>query len=151
ELKRDPVRATLALAGSLILMFMMGYGINMDVDNLRFAILDRDRTTLSQNYAMNLAGSRYFVERPPIRDAAELDRRMRSGELSLALEIPPGFARDVRRGRPVAIGAWIDGAMPQRAGTVQGYVQGMHQHWLVDQARHRLGESESGFATIETR
>src|SRR5262249_44740993 len=66
ELKRDPVRATLALAGSLILMFVMGYGINMDVENLRFAILDRDQTTLSQNYALHLAGSRYFVERPPI-------------------------------------------------------------------------------------
>jgi hypothetical protein len=57
---------------------------------------------------------------------------MRSGELSLAIEIPRAFARDVLRGQPVQIGAWIDGAMPQRAETVQGYVQGMHQHWLLD-------------------
>jgi ribosome-dependent ATPase len=151
ELQRDPVRLTLALLGSLILMFIIGYGINMDVENLSFAVLDRDQTTLSQSYALNLAGSRYFIEHPPITDYADLDRRQRSGELSLAIEIPPGFARDVKRGTPVQIGAWIDGAMPQRAETVQGYVQGMHQGWLVDVAKHRLGQNAAGFATIETR
>lgn len=49
---------------------------------------------------------------------------MRSGEISLAIEIPPNFARDVARGEQVQVGVWIDGAMPQRAETVQGYVQG---------------------------
>src|SRR5690606_23002170 len=58
-------------------------------------------------------------------------RRMRSGELSLAIEIPPGFGRDVKRGTPVQIGAWVDGAMPSRAETLRGYVQGIHQHWLA--------------------
>ena len=63
ELQRDPVRATLALLGSVILMFVMGYGITMDVENLSFAVLDRDQTGLSRDYALNLSGSRYFVER----------------------------------------------------------------------------------------
>lgn len=152
ELRRDPVRATLALAGSLILMFIMAYGISMDVEDLNYAVLDRDQTTLSRNYALNLSGSRYFIERPPLTDYAELDRRMRKGELALALEIPPGFARDLQRGDEVQIGAWIDGAMPSRAETVQGYVQGMHQAWLIDVARHRLGrEAAAGAATVETR
>jgi ribosome-dependent ATPase len=152
ELRHDPVRLAMALFGSLILMLIMGYGITMDVNDLRYAVLDRDQTTLSQNYTLNLSGSRYFVERPPIADYADLDRRMRSGELSLAIEIPPGFARDVQRGNPVQIGAWMDGAMPQRAETVQGYVQGMHQSWLIDIARTRFGQDLStGAATIETR
>lgn len=139
ELRRDPIRATLALLGSVILMFIMGYGISLDVENLPFAVLDRDSTTTSQNYALNLAGSRYFTERPPITDYAQLDRRMRSGELSVALEIPPGFARDLRRGKPVQIGVWIDGAMPQRAETVQGYIQALHVQWLSDMALQELG------------
>ncbi len=152
ELQRDPVRMVMALFGSLILMFIMGYGISMDVNDLSYAVLDRDRTTLSQNYALNLSGSRYFVEHPPITDYADLDRRMRNGELSLAIEIPPGFARDVQRGTPVQIGAWIDGAMPQRAETVQGYVQGMHQSWLIEMAKTRYGQDVlNGAATIETR
>ena len=151
ELQRDPVRATLALGGSLLLMFVIGFGITMDVEDLSYAVLDRDQTTLSQNYTLNLAGSRYFTEHAPIIDYEDLDRRMRNGELSLAIEIPPGFSRDVLRGQNVQIGAWIDGAMPQRAETVQGYVQGMHQHWLLVQASERSGASAAGNASVETR
>ena len=151
ELRRDPVRATLALGGSLLLMFVIGFGITMDVEDLSYAVLDRDQTTLSQNYTLNLAGSRYFTEHAPIVDYDDLDRRMRNGELSLAIEIPPGFSRDVLRGQNVQIGAWIDGAMPQRAETVQGYVQGMHQHWLQIQASERGGASMAGNTNVETR
>ncbi|RFC35610.1 MAG: ribosome-dependent ATPase [Candidatus Nitrotoga sp. SPKER] len=152
ELRRDPVRGTLALLGSLLLMFIIGYGMSLDVEDLSYAILDRDQTTLSQNYSLNLSGSRYFVEHPPITSYTDLDRRMRNGELSLAIEIPPSFARDVQRGKPVQIGAWIDGAMPSRAETIQGYVQGMHQGWLIDMAKTQLGQdAATGSATIETR
>ncbi|WP_030539332.1 ribosome-associated ATPase/putative transporter RbbA [Sphingobium sp. DC-2] len=152
ELQRDPIRATLALLGSVILMFIMGYGISMDVENLPFAVLDRDDTTISRNYALNLAGSRYFVERREITDYAQLDKRMRSGELSVAIEIPPNFARDVRRGIPSEIGVWMDGAMPQRAETVQGYLQAMHGQWLSDLAVQELGERPaSGLVDVELR
>jgi len=150
ELQRDPIRLTLALGGSILLMFVIGFGISMDVQDLRYAVLDRDHTTLSRDYALQLSGSRYFIERPAITDYADLDRRMRSGELSLAIEIPPGFERDVLRGSPVQIGAWVDGAMPTRAETVQGYVQGMHQTWLAEQAAAR-GIGVAASASVETR
>ena len=150
ELQRDPVRAAMALLGSLVLMFVIGYGITLDVENLPYAVLDRDRTQASQNYALNLSGSRYFIERPAIVDEADLDRRMRSGELSLAIEIPPGFGRDMLRGRPVQIAAWIDGAMPQRAETIRGYVGGLHQQWLQQQLRER-GLALPQTASVETR
>ena len=151
ELRRDPFRATLALLGTALLMFIIGYGINLDVENLPYAVLDEDQTALSQNYALNLSGSRYFVEKPPITNPADLDRRMRSGELSLAIEIPAGFGRDLERGVPVQIGAWVDGAMPARAETVRGYVQAMHQQWLVDAATHRLGQPPAATSSIEVR
>jgi ribosome-dependent ATPase len=151
ELKRDPVRATLALLGTAILMFIMGYGINLDVENLSYAVLDHDQTMLSRNYALNLSGSRYFIEKAPIIDYTDLDRRMRNGELSLAVEIPPGFGRDLQRGVKVEIGAWADGAMPTRAETVRGYVMAMHQMWLADVAEHRLGRTLGASHTLETR
>jgi len=140
ELRRDPIRASFAFIGSLILLFVLGYGISMDVENLPFAVLDRDQTTLSRDYTLDISGSRYFTERPPITDPADLDRRMRNGELSLAIEIPPGFAREVSAGRNVDIGAWINGAMPSRAETAQGYVEGLHAHWLMRKARETHGE-----------
>ena len=151
ELARDPIRATLALLGSLILMLVMGYGINMDVEDLNFAMFDRDKSGLSVNYELNLAGSRYFIEKEPIINYDELDRRLRSGELALAVEIPPNFGRDIQRGVPVEIGVWIDGAMPQRAETVRGYVQGMHQIWLDNIAKYRFGRTNTPAANIEVR
>ncbi|MBB5040568.1 ribosome-associated ATPase/putative transporter RbbA [Prosthecobacter dejongeii] len=152
ELRRDPVRAALALLGTILLMFIMGYGISMDVEDLSYAVLDLDQTGLSQSYALNLSGSRYFVERPPITSQADMENRLRSGELALALEIPPGFARDLQRGASVEIGAWVDGSMPQRAETIVGYVQGMHQGWLAEVARQRLGQNSSNAGcAIETR
>ena len=151
ELRRDPVRATLALLGTLILMCIIGYGINLDVDHLNFAVLDRDQSALSQSYAQNLAGSRYFIERPALADYAELDRRMRSGELALAIELPPGFGRSLQRGAPVAVGAWVDGAMPLRAETTRGYVQAAHIGWLQDMATRRLGARLGAPGAIETR
>lgn len=151
ELRRDPVRATLALAGSLLLMFVIGFGISLDVEDLRYAVMDRDQTALSQNYSLNLAGSRYFIEHAPITSYQDMDARMRSGELSLAIEIPQGFARDAARGRDTQIGVWIDGAMPQRAETIRGYVLGMHQGWLQQQARERLGAAATQQVGIETR
>ena len=141
ELSRDPIRATLATFGSVVLMLVIGYGINLDIENLSFAVLDRDDTTTSRDYVLQIAGSRYFTKKAPITDYADLDRRMRSGELSLAIELPPGFGRDVARGDQVEIGAWIDGAMPSRADTVRGYVQGMHASWLTQKARELYGDA----------
>ena len=64
---------------------------------------------------------------------------MRRGEISLALEIPPEFGRDIKEGKSVQVGVWIDGAMPFIAETVRGYVQGMHYDYLMQQAKEQLG------------
>ncbi|MCC5900980.1 MAG: ribosome-associated ATPase/putative transporter RbbA [Halomonas sp.] len=151
ELRRDPVRGTLALLGSLILMLVMGYGISLDVEDLSYAVLDRDQTTLSNSYALNLSGSRYFIEQSPLTSYTDMDKRMRSGDIALAIEIPPGFGRDVKRGSQVEIGAWIDGAMPQRAETIRGYVQGIHRQWLAEQAGQATTPGNSAAASVETR
>jgi ribosome-dependent ATPase len=184
ELSRDPIRLTMAGLGSVILMIIMGYGISLDVEHLKYAVLDRDQTAISRDYAINIAGSsRYFTERPPVSSYEELDRRMKSGELSMVVEFPPGFGRDVERRlngvlaaasaggqpsngagvgqiKPVKIGVWVDGSMPQRGETVRGYVQGIHLLWLQGAAQRRLGvRQELGLgqrqlvmpATIELR
>ena len=152
ELRRDPVRSTLALLGTVILMFIMGYGISMDVEDLRFAVLDRDQTLSSQGWSQNIAGSRYFIEQAPLHSYDELDRRMRDGELAVAIEIPPNFGRDIARGTPVQIGVWVDGAMPNRAETVRGYVQAMHLAWLQEMAGQQSSPNrETSLISIETR
>ncbi len=152
ELWRDPIRLTMAMLGTLLLMFVVGYGMSMDVEDLKFAVLDADQSATSRDYTLNLSGSRYFIEQPPLYSHAEIEQRMQSGELSLAIEIPYGFGRDLARGRPVEIGAWIDGSMPTRGENIRGYVQGMHSHWLTMKSREILGSSVMAQpATIEAR
>jgi ribosome-dependent ATPase len=140
ELRRDALRLAFALLGSLVLMFVLGHGLSFDVEGLRFGVLDRDRSPESRAYVENIAGSRYFRQRPPLADAAELERRMRSGELSLAIEIPAGFGRDLRLGRRPEVGAWIDGALPYRGETIRGYVSGMHRAYEQQLARETSGD-----------
>ena len=139
ELRRDPIRATLAILGSVILMVVIALGISMDVEDLSFAVLDHDDSTISRGYIAQIAGSRYFIEQAPLTSHADADRRMEEGRLNLALEIPPGFGRDLLRGRPAEVGGWIDGSNPMRAETVSGYVQGVHSHWMTGKMREELG------------
>jgi len=151
EIRRDPIRLAFALLGTVLLMLIFGYGITMDVDKISYAVLDRDDTTLSRDYRENIAGSRYFSEHAPIVNYSDLERRMQSGELQLALELPSNFARDVKRGHSPHIGAWLDGANPFRAETSRGYVQGIHKKWLDDYAHRSGAPAAVSLAKIETR
>ena len=65
ELRRDPIRLPSRCSASVLLMFVLGFGISLDVEGLRFAVLDRDQSPESRAYVQNIAGSRYFIERPP--------------------------------------------------------------------------------------
>ncbi|EMD98285.1 MULTISPECIES: ribosome-associated ATPase/putative transporter RbbA [Stutzerimonas stutzeri subgroup] len=151
ELRRDPIRATLAMLGSVLLMFIMGYGVSFDVENLTYAVLDRDQTTTSQHYLLNMAGSRYFIEKAPLASHAELDQRLRSNDISLAVEIPPNFGRDLKRGAVPQVAFWIDGAMPMRADTVKGYVQGIHLSYLQQLAREAGVDGQVSPADVAIR
>ncbi len=125
ELLRDPIRLTFALLGPVILMIAFGFGISFDVENLRFAAFDLDNTPESRSLIEQFASSRYFSEGSPVRGLADLDQGFLSGAIQLAIEIPPGFGRDLASARAPEIGIWIDGSMPFRAETARGYVIGV--------------------------
>jgi ribosome-dependent ATPase len=151
ELVRDPIRLMFALFGTALLMVVFGLGISTDVNNLTFAVLDRDQTPESRAYLEELRGSRYFVEKPPLAGYADLDRRLKNGDISATIEIPPGFGRDIKRCGSVWVSAWIDGAMPYRAETIRGYLQGMHQLYLTDPAVKTTQPAAAPPADIEIR
>ena len=127
ELLRDKVRLTFALAGALFMMVIFGFGISLDVENLAFAVYDQDQSPQSRAYLEAFRGSRYFAEQPPIRDPKQLHQRLQRSEIKLALEIPPGFGRDLLAGRQPVVAAWLDGGMPFRAETSRNYVEAVHQ------------------------
>ena len=139
ELIRDPFRLAFAFIGPVILMFAMGYGITFDVENLNYAAFDQDRTPESRRLLESFSGSRYFSERPSISSAPELERRMQSGEIAVAVEIPAGFGRDLANLRSPEAAFWIDGAMPFRGETAKGYVSGLLLRYGQDLITERFG------------
>ncbi|WP_095108707.1 ribosome-associated ATPase/putative transporter RbbA [Pseudomonas sp. Irchel 3E20] len=134
ELMRDKVRLAFALLGAIFMMVIFGYGISLDVEKLAFAVYDQDQTPQSRTYLEAFRSSRYFAEQAPIQDAKELHQRLQRSEIKLALEIPPGFGRDLYAGRQPAVAAWLDGGMPFRAETSRNYVEAVHQANLVQLA-----------------
>ena len=151
ELLRDPIRLGFALFGTALLMIVFGFGISTDVNNLTFAALDRDQTPESRAYLEELRGSPYFVEKPLLADYADIDRRLKNGDIDVSVEIPPNFGVDLKKGSPAWVSAWIDGAMPFRAETIRGYLQSMHQLYLADPAVKTTQPTIAPPADIEVR
>ena len=152
EILRDPIRLAFSLLGPIILMLAFGYGISFDLDNLAFAAFDQDRTRESREFVEEFSGSWYFKEHREISSAAELDRRLGSGELALAIEIPPNFGVDLIANRQPEVSVWLDGANQFRAETTRGYVDGVYQTYLADQsAQGRPVTSQSPPISVDMR
>lgn len=148
EILRDPIRLSFAILGPILLMIVFGYGITFDVERLAYAPLDLDRSAESRTYLEGFSSSRYFKLHKELTSAQELETRMRNGELRFAIEIPPGFGRDLRRGRSPEVAIWLDGAFPFRAETTRAYVEGAHQMFLDELAR-RASSSAGGNAPAD--
>ena len=185
ELTRDPIRMTMAGLGTVLLMFIMGYGISLDVEHLKYAVLDRDQTNVSRDYATQhrrlepvlhraaagcrlrrtrsahaVGGTEHGHRDPPRlrprrgaqvewRAAANASGQSDSGRAgsgaagdTTSTTSAGGQPSPVGQLKPVAIGVWVDGSMPNRGETIRGYVQQMHLFWLQETARRRLGQRQ---------
>ncbi|MCA0928136.1 ribosome-associated ATPase/putative transporter RbbA [Ruegeria profundi] len=150
EVARDPVRLAFAFLGSAILMLVFCFGITLDIDELDFAILDLSQGPESRAYAAEFAGSSYFKPTPPLDSAAEGRSRLQAGDASLVIELPPDFGRKLRAGETTTVLATVDGAIPFKGETVEGYVAGLHQTFLDEQARS-TAKHPVEIASIEPR
>jgi len=129
ELQHDSVRLAFAVLGPILLMIVFGYGISLDVEHLPFAVLDPDSTPASRYYVDGFRGSIYFDETAPLPNYSELDRRLRNGELRIALELPLSFQKDLQRGRQPQVNAFLDAAIPFRAETARSYIESVNEQY----------------------
>ena len=122
ELLRDRVRVFFALAGPVVLMFALGYGVNFDVKDMDFTVLDRDQSAASRDLVSYFSHSPYFRERPPAQSDAEEEALMRRAQTLLTIDIPPGYGAQLARGQRPELAFFIDGAQTFSASTASGYV-----------------------------
>ena len=139
--------------GPALLLLVLGFGITTDVE---FADLSpcstSDNSFLQPRLCERNARLLLFRRTSPDPRRRGFAHPAKSGAVSATIEIPPGFGRDIKRGRQTEVSVWIDGAMPFRAETIHGYLQGVHLQFLSDPAiRGMVSGADAAPASIETR
>jgi ABC-2 type transport system permease protein len=154
ELWRDPITLAVAVLLPLVLLFLFGYGVSMDVEDTPLAVYDQDRTPESSRLAEAFVQSGYFhLHRQlgsPQEAAAALDR----GEARVVLVIPPQFARTLAAGGEAKVQALVDGSFSPTALIVSSYVSavvGRHSGALAERRLAELGVPAPGAVRLEPR
>ncbi len=122
EIFRDRLFFALAFIVPSALMLVFGFGVNLDVEKLPFAVLDYDHSTMSRDYSYRFIGSRYFDFKGQVKDQQELDYLLSDSKVRMVLIIPEHFQKQLQQGQPTTAQILIDGTFPFRAATVKGYV-----------------------------
>jgi ABC-2 type transport system permease protein/ribosome-dependent ATPase len=136
ETTRDRVFLALAFLLPTLWMIVFGYGLVMDVEDIPFAVLDRDHSALSREYGYRFIQSRYFSYRGHVEDPRLLDRLLTEAKIRAALIIPERFEEQLAGGEPVTVQTLLDGTFPLHTDIAKGYViainQAFTQELLVD-------------------
>ncbi len=137
QIWRDPFRLFSAFLVPVMLMLIFGFGLNLDIQRLPFAVLDQDRSPESREYVQAFAASPYFEKIVTVDSQAAMEKSFQQGQTRLGIEIPPDFGADLRSGRPTEVALRIEGTMPYRAETARGYALGVHADHVERLARDR--------------
>ncbi|ARN81754.1 ribosome-associated ATPase/putative transporter RbbA [Methylocystis bryophila] len=152
QILRDPIRLAFAFLGSALLMLVFGFGITTDVEHIRYAPFDLDQTAESRAYLEQFAGTpRYFTLTEPVRSADSALRRLQADDISLVIEMPPNFGRDLRKELAPEVLAWVDGANTYRGETVSQYVQAVQMTMMQDPSNGLPTEPPKYTATFQDR
>lgn len=110
QLRRDPRSLVFAFLLPVLLTLVFGAAISLDVRDIPFAVLDRDRSPDSRELVEAFTASGYFRLLGDVDRPADVDRMLRRGEARLVLSIPPEYARDLASGRSPVVQALVDGS-----------------------------------------
>jgi len=136
ETTRDRLFLALAFLLPVLWMVVFGYGLVLDVENIPFTILDRDRTALSRDYLYRFVDSRYFSYQGSLNDEDEVDGLLEQGIVRAVLVIPEKFEERLLAGFPASVQIMIDGIFPVRTDITKGYIiainRAFSQELMVD-------------------
>jgi drug efflux transport system permease protein len=120
---RDPRSLILGLAIPMLLLFMFGYALTLDVDRVPLMVWDQSNTPASRDFTTRFTGSRYFALAGATDNYREIERAIDDRRALMALIIPPDFGRHLDTGRPVRVQALIDGSDSNTATIALGYAE----------------------------
>lgn len=126
---RDPRSLALGILMPLIMLFLFGYALTLDVDRVPLAVWDQSGTSQSRELISRFEGSRYFSLRSHALSYADLERAVDRREALIALVIPPDFANRLETGDSPSLQVILDGSDPSTATIAQGYAEAIILTW----------------------
>lgn len=117
---RDPRNLFLVTLSPAFLLLLLSYVFSFEVDQIRLALLDQDRSPLSRQYMASLTSDQDLVVTHIAARYGDLLPLLEAGKVEAGLVIPPGFASTIRRGQPAQVQAIIDGVDPFSSSQAMG-------------------------------
>ncbi len=132
EILRDRLFLAMAFVVPTMILVVLSYGLSFDVENIPFAVVDYDRSTLSREYLHRFSDSRYFDFQGEARDVRTLETLLAKGKIRFAIIIPPRFQRRLLADRNIAVQSLIDGVFPYRTQVSKGYIAAINANFNAD-------------------
>jgi len=123
QMSRDIRSLMGALFNPLLMIFLFGYALSLDVDRISTAVLDFDETPVSREFIHRLTDSRYFTLVKYLERDGDVDASLTKGEALMALVIPRDFASKVKQGIKAPIQVVFDGSDSNTATIALGYLK----------------------------
>ncbi len=123
EILRDPITLGVALLMPLVMLFLFGYAISLDVKEVPLGVLDQDRSAASRALVDRFVRNDYFRLAAAYGATIDVDEALTEGTVKLALVIPPGFETRIARGEPAPVQVLVDGTYSATANLVAAYAQ----------------------------
>ncbi len=130
QIIRDPSSFLISIVLPLILLFVYGFGVSLDLNHLKVGLVLEDTAPDVQSFAKSMTDSPFFDVKFA-KDRRELDRDIISGNIRGFVVVPSYFSAFRQRQDNIApIQVIADGSEPNTANFVQNYVRGAFQNWL---------------------
>ena len=123
HIRRDMRSLAMAFAVPAVMVVLFGYIITFDVNNIRMAVLDRDRTAQSRDLVDAFRSSGYFRVTRYLDDEGQIAPLLERGTVRLALVIPPDFSSNLASRQPAPVQALVDGGDANTASIAINYAQ----------------------------
>lgn len=134
QIVRDPSTLLISIFLPLMLLFLYGFGVSLDLNHLRIGLVMEDTAPDAQSLIKSFTDSRYFDVKI-VRDRRSLFHDIEAGKIRGFVVIPSYFSNFRQRAATVApIQAIADGSETNTANFFQYYVQGAFANWLKQEA-----------------
>ena len=147
QIIRDPSSWLIAVVIPLLLLFIFGYGINLDSSKLRVGVLLEQQSKEALDFTHTLTGSPY-IDATISDNRGQLIEMMQAGRIRGLIVVPVDFDKKMARvGDDAPIQVITDGSEPN---FVQGYVEGIWQIWQQQRAEDN-GQRFEPLIDVQTR